>query len=278
MRYQLRKTSNHLFTAACALAAVFVLVIIGSILWTLFAKGFPALMHFSFFTQITPAPGMAGGLANAILGTVIMSGIAIVIATPIGILIATYLAEFSKGKKLGLIIGFANDVLLSAPSIVIGLFIYALMVKTLHHFSALAGCMALMLIALPIIVRTSRDMLEIVPQNLRESALALGAPYATVLKKIILKSVYQGIFTGILLALARILGETAPLLFTSLNNQFTSVSLNKPIASLPVVIFQYAMSPYHDWQGLAWGGALLITLVVCILSIVSKFVLKNELR
>src|SRR3990167_358873 len=276
MRYGFRKSVDVFFTFCCALALAFVFLMIASLLWTLFKNGLPALFHLSFYTQLTPPPGMEGGLANAIVGSLIITLIAIVIATPIGIITATYLSEFARAKRLGKIIRFANDVLLSAPSIVIGLFCYVLFVRPFHHFSALSASIALALIALPIIVRTAEDMLEIVPQTLRESALALGAPYWKMLLKIVFKSVYHGIFTGVLLAIARILGETAPLLFTSLSNQFWSVSLTKPMASLPIVIFEYAMSPYPDWQHLAWGGALLITLMVCALSIVAKFILKNE--
>lgn len=276
MRYRVRKFTDNLFTVCCGLALVFVFTMIGSLLWTLFKKGFPALLHFSFYTQITPPPGMSGGLANAIVGSFIMTLIAVGIATPLGIIIATYLSEFGRAKRLGNIIRFANDVLLSAPSIVIGLFCYVLFVQPFHQFSALSASLALALIALPIIVRTAEDMLEIVPQTLRESALALGAPYWKMLIRIVFKSVYQGLFTGTLLAIARILGETAPLLFTALNNQFWSLSLIKPMASLPIIIFEYAMSPYPNWQNLAWGGALLITLIICVLSIVSKFILKTE--
>ncbi len=276
MRYYFRKQKDRLFTLLCYVALLAVLATIASLLWTLISKGYHGLLHWSFFSKVTPAPGAAGGLRNAIVGTLLMTGLAVVVATPIGIIIATYLSEFSAGKRIAKVIRFVNDVLLSAPSIIIGLFCYSVLVKPFHHFSAFAGSIALAIIALPIIVRTCEDMLEIVPQNLREAALSLGAPYWKMLLKIIMKSVYQGIFTGILLAIARILGETAPLLFTSLNNQFSSFALNKPVASLPVVIYQYAMSPYADWQQLAWAGALLITLSVCILSIVSKLLMKNK--
>lgn len=276
MRYRVRKTTNTVFTLTCLAATGLVLWVLGGLLWTLFSNGLPALFTLSFYTQATPAPGMPGGLGNAILGTLLLTVIGIAVATPLGLLIAIYLSEFSRGKRISKGVRFMNDVLLSAPSIVIGLFCYVLLVRPLEHFSTLAGAIALAFIALPIIVRTAEDMLEIVPPALREAALALGAPYWKVLVRILIKSVYQGIYTGILLAIARVLGETAPLLFTSLNNQFWSAALTKPIASLPIVIFEYAMSPYPDWQRLAWGGALLITLVICGLSVLSKFLLSNE--
>lgn len=278
MHYYLRKLRNHFFTTLCFLALTLILIVIASIVWTLLKLGLPALTHLSFFTEITPAPGMQGGLSNAIYGTLIMSGCAIVIASILGIVIALFLSEFSLGSNFQKILEFINDVLLCTPSIIIGLFVYALLVKPTHHFSGIAGIIALFIIALPIIVRTTCDMLKIVPQHLREAALALGAPYWKMISKIILKSVYHGILTGVLLAFARIIGETAPLLFTSFNNQFANHSLNGPLASLPVVIYQYAMSPYLNWQQLAWGGALFITAIVCIISIISKLVLKNNPR
>lgn len=276
MRYKRRKLANFAFTLACMGATGLVLWVIGGLLWTLFSNGMPALFTVSFYTLPTPAPGMPGGLGNALLGSLLLTVIGILIATPLGLMIAIYLSEFSKGRQIGKAVRFVNDVLLSAPSIVIGLFCYVLLVRPLGHFSVLAGAVSLAFIALPIIVRTAEDMLRIVPQALREAALALGAPYWKMLARIVIKSVYQGIYTGMLLAIARILGETAPLLFTSLNNQFWSANLARPIASLPIVIFEYAMSPYPDWQRLAWGGALLITLVICSLSVLSKFILSNE--
>jgi phosphate transport system permease protein len=276
MRYQSRKFANMSFTGICVLASLLVLGFLLSLLWTLFYNGGPALVHWHFYTAVTPPPGFSGGLANALIGSLIITALAILIATPVGLAIAVYLSEFAKLKRFGRILRFINNVLLSAPSIVIGLFCYLLLVRPLGHFSAWSGSFALAFIALPIIVRTAEDMLKIVPAALREAALALGAPYWKMLFQIVIKSVYQGLFTGILLALARILGETAPLLFTSLNNAFMTISLNKPMASLPIVIYEYAMSPYPNWQTLAWGGALFITLVVCGLSVLSKFLLNRE--
>lgn len=269
MAYARRKLKNLLFIIMCYIALALTLAVIASVLVKLFVSGGSAL-SWNLITKMTPPPGMQGGLLNAIVGTLIMTGIAVIIATPLGLFAAIYLSEFNRGQKFIGVIRFVNDVLLSAPSIIVGLFIYAIVVAPMHHFSAIAGALSIAMIALPIIVRTSEDMLSIVPTSLREAASALGAPYWRVLFKVVLPSIFHGILTGVLLAIARILGETAPLLFTSLNNQFWSLSLNKPMASLPIVIFQYAMSPYPSWQNLAWAGALIITAVIAVLTIISR--------
>ena len=216
---------------------------------------------------MTPPPGSAGGLLNAIFGSVVMTLIATLIGTPTGILAGTFLAEYSRGGKFGEVVRFINDILLSAPSIIVGLFVYEIMVVQMGHFSAWAGAVALAIIVIPVVVRTTEDMLTLVPNALREAASALGAPKWKVIVMISYRAAIQGMVTGVMLAVARIAGETAPLLFTALNNQFWSTNLNAPMANLPVVIFQFAMSPYADWQVLAWGGALLITITVLCLNI-----------
>jgi phosphate transport system permease protein len=245
------------------------------ILFTLFSKGLAAFGP-ALFTQMTPPPGQAGGLANAIFGSVLIVGAAIFIATPIGIMAGIYLAEVGRNNKIAQITRFINDILLSAPSIVIGLFVYALIVANVKHYSGWAGAVALAIIAVPVVVRTTETMLLLVPNSMREAAIALGAPQWRVVLMVTLKSVKGGVITGVLLALARISGETAPLLFTSLNNQFWSTDMNAPMANLPVVIFQFAMSPYEEWQALAWAGALLITLAVLVLNILARSVFRKE--
>jgi phosphate transport system permease protein len=245
------------------------------ILFTLFSKGLAAFGP-ALFTQMTPPPGQDGGLANAIFGSVMIVGAAIFIATPIGIMAGIYLAEIGRNNKLAQITRFINDILLSAPSIVIGLFVYALIVANVKHYSGWAGAVALAIIAVPVVVRTTETMLLLVPNSMREAAIALGAPQWRVVMMVTLKSVKGGVITGVLLALARISGETAPLLFTSLNNQFWSTDMNAPMANLPVVIFQFAMSPYEEWQALAWAGALLITLAVLLLNILARTVFRKE--
>jgi phosphate transport system permease protein len=251
------------------LATAVGLALLGAILWTLFVKGFAGL-SLNVFTKMTPAPGSVGGLRNAIFGSVLMTALGIAMGAPIGILAGTYLAEYSRRNKFSSVVRFVNDVLLSAPSIVIGLFVYTLVVAQVGHFSALSGAIALGIIALPVIVRTTEDMLRLVPKNLREGSAALGAqPWRTV-TSIVYPAARSGLVTGTLLAIARISGETAPLLFTALNNQFWSTDINGPMANLPVVIFLYAMSPYNNWQSLAWSGALLITLFVLVLSVVAR--------
>jgi phosphate transport system permease protein len=239
------------------------------ILGVLFYQGFSGL-SLQVFTEMTPPPGSAGGLLNAILGSLIMTSLAVLIGTPIGILAGTYMAEYGRYDKLTMIVRFINDILLSAPSIVVGLFIYELMVRPMGHFSGIAGAVALAVIVMPVVIRTTEDMLLLVPNPLREAAAALGVPRSLSIRQISYRAARAGIVTGILLAVARVSGETAPLLFTALNNQFYSTNLNAPMASLPVIIFQFALSPYKDWQELAWTGALLITLSVLTLSIVAR--------
>ncbi len=245
------------------------------ILFTLFSKGL-AVFGPALFTQMTPPPGSDGGLANAIFGSLMMVGSAIFIATPIGIMAGIYLAEVGRNNWVAKITRFINDILLSAPSIVIGLFVYTLIVANVKHYSGWAGAVALAIIAVPVVVRTTETMLLLVPNSMREAAVALGAPQWRVVLMVTLKSVQGGVVTGVLLALARISGETAPLLFTSLNNQFWSSDMNAPMANLPVVIFQFAMSPYEEWQRLAWAGALLITLTVLVLNIVARTLFRQK--
>jgi len=244
------------------------------ILGVLFYQGFTSLSP-TLFTQMTPPPGSAGGLANAIYGSVIIVLVATFISTPIGILAGIYLAEFGRGKWVASATRFINDILLSAPSIVIGLFVYTVYVAQVNHFSGWAGSFALALIAIPVVVRTTENMLLLVPNSLREAAVALGAPMWKVIMMVTLKAVRGGVITGVLLAIARMSGETAPLLFTALNNQFWSSNMNAPMANLPVVIFQFALSPYDDWKSLAWAGALLITLTVLIINILARSVFKQ---
>ena len=244
------------------------------ILWVLFANGFSALSP-TLFTQTTPPPGSAGGLANAIFGSVIIVLTATFVSTPIGILAGIYLAEYGKDGWLAQLTRFINDILLSAPSIVIGLFVYTVYVMQVGHFSGWAGSAALALIAVPVVVRTTENMLRLVPASLREAAVALGAPMWKVILRVTLKAVRGGVVTGILLAVARMSGETAPLLFTALNNQFWSTNMDAPMANLPVVIFQFAMSPYEDWKALAWAAALLITLTVLIINILARTVFRQ---
>jgi phosphate transport system permease protein len=227
-------------------------------------------LSLSVFTENTPPPGSAGGLLNAIMGSIVMTILAIIIGTPIGVLAGTYLAEYGRHDKLAMIVRFINDILLSAPSIVIGLFIYEIMVAPMGHFSGYAGSVALAVIVIPVVVRTTEDMLTLVPDTLREAAASIGLPRAHMIVRIAYRAARAGIVTGILLAIARISGETAPLLFTALNNQFFSLDMNAPVPSLPVVIFQFALSPYEEWQKLAWTGALLITVTVLALSIIAR--------
>ena len=245
------------------------LAILGAILWTLVVKGVGG-WSLNLFREMTPAPGSVGGLRNAIFGSVVMTVIGIGLGAPIGILAGTFLAEYGRRSKLSAVVRFVNDVLLSAPSIVIGLFVYTIVVAQMGHFSALAGAIALGIIAMPVIVRTTEDMLRLVPKSLREGSAALGAQPWRTITNIVYPAARSGLVTGALLAVARISGETAPLLFTALNNQFWSTDLNGPMANLPVVIFVFGMSPYDNWQSLAWAGALLITLFVLALSIVAR--------
>lgn len=268
-RYNRRRATNIINLSGSVLATAFGLVWLVWILWTTVSYGIAAL-DLSLFTQSTPAPGGEGGLANAIVGSLIMVGLATLIGTPVGILAGTYLAEFGGKRGIAPVIRFVNDILLSAPSIIIGLFIYELVVIKMRHFSGLAGALALAIILLPVVIRTTEEMLRLVPNTLREAALALGAPRWKVVTFVAYRAAVSGIITGVLLAVARISGETAPLLFTALNNQFWSTDLNSPMANLPVVIFQFAMSPYQEWHQLAWVGALLITASVLVLSIIAR--------
>jgi len=248
------------------------------ILFTLIIKGFGGL-SIALFTQTTPAPGSeGGGLMNAIVGSLLMVGTATLVSTPIGILAGIYLAEYGEESWFAQLTRFVTDIMLSAPSIVIGLFVYALVVVNVRHFSGWAGTLALTLIAIPVVVRTTENMLSLVPVSLREAAFALGAPKWKVSLTIVLKAAQSGVMTGVLLALARVSGETAPLLFTALNNPFFSFDMNAPMANLPVTIFQFAMSPYENWNGLAWGGALLITMAVLTLNILARVVFREKVQ
>jgi phosphate transport system permease protein len=246
------------------------LIVLGAILFELLWQGVPA-WNLAMFTQMTPPPGSKGGLVNAMAGSLAMTVVGVVVGAPIGILAGTYLAEYSGGSKFGQVIQFINDILLSAPSIIVGLFVYEAMVVTMGHFSAWAGGMALAILVVPVVVRTSVDMLMLVPNGLREAAAALGTPKWKIVTMICYRAAMQGMLTGVMLAVARISGETAPLLFTALNNQFWSSNMDAPMANLPVVIFQFALSPYDDWQHLAWGGALLITMTILVLNIAARF-------
>jgi len=264
-----RRRRNRIAQGLSVAATVFGLGWLVMILAVLLWQGFGGI-SLAVFTQMTPPPGSAGGLLNPIVGSLILTGLAVLIGTPLGILAGTYMAEYGRYDRLTSLIRFINDVLLSAPSIVIGLFIYEVMVAPQEHFSALAGAVALAVIVVPVVVRTTEDMLLLVPRELREAAAALGTPQSVVVIRIAYRAARAGMLTGVLLAVARISGETAPLLFTSLNNQFWSLDLNAPMASLPAVIFQFALSPYADWQKLAWTGALIITFAVLALSIVAR--------
>jgi len=274
--YAARKRSNAIMLAISSLALAFGLFWLVWILATLLLEGGNALLRASFYVQMTPPPGSDGGLANAIMGSVAMVAVGTLIGTPIGILAGTYLAEYGKKGWIAGTTRFVNDVLLSAPSIVIGLFVYSVYVAQVRHFSGWAGAVALGLLVIPVVVRTSDDMLRLVPNSLREATVALGCPVWKMILFISYRAARSGIVTGILLAVARISGETAPLLFTALNNQFWSVDMNAPMANLPVVIFQFAMSPYEDWHRLAWGGAALITMAVLGLNILARSMFKKS--
>jgi len=261
-----RRAADVVAFAFASLATAFGLFWLAWILWTTLAQGAAALTP-SLFTQMTPPPGASGGLLNAFYGSAIMILLAVLIGTPVGIAAGTYLAEHGRYTRLAAIVSFINDILLSAPSIVIGLFIYEVLVRSMGHFSGLAGGIALAMILLPIVVRTTEESLRLVPDQMREAGFALGMPRWRVTTRIIYRAAQSAIITGVLLAVARIAGETAPLLFTALNNQFWSASLNEPLANLPVVIFQYAMSPYDEWHTLAWAGAFVLTAFVLILNV-----------
>jgi phosphate transport system permease protein len=267
--YSKRLLRNRIWLGLSVAAAVFGLSWLVLILAVLVAKGVGGL-SLAVFTEMTPPPGGDGGLLNAIVGSLIMTVLAVIFGTPIGILAGTYMAEYGRYDRLTAYVRFINDILLSAPSIIIGLFIYEIMVVPMGHFSGLAGAVALAVIVVPVVVRTTEDMLLLVPGKLREAASALGAPRWFMISRVAYRAARAGIITGILLAIARISGETAPLLFTALNNQFWSTNLNAPMPSLPAVIFQFALSPYADWQRLAWTGALIITFTVLTLSVLAR--------
>ena len=273
-RYNARRRSNAaamgLALAATAFGLGWLVLVLGALLW----KGFSGLSP-TVFTQMTPPPGASGGLLNPIIGSLILTILAVAIGTPIGILAGTYMAEYGRHDRLSSVVRFINDILLSAPSIVVGLFIYEVMVAPMGHFSGLAGGVALAVIVIPVVVRTTEDMLTLVPNSLREAATSIGLPRSMSITRICYRAARAGMVTGVLLAVARISGETAPLLFTALNNQFWSSDLNAPMANLPVVIFQFALSPYPNWQQLAWSGALMITLSILVLSISARVVVSS---
>ena len=271
--YTRRRLVNGFNLTISVLTMLFGLFWLAWLLWTLLANGLQWI-SLDVFTKITPPPGSAGGLVNAIIGTLIMTGVGVLVGTPVGILAGTYLSEFGRASRLASVVRFVSDILLSAPSIIIGVFIYEMVVVRMGHFSGLAGGLALGLIVIPVVLRTTEDMLRLVPDTLREAAAALGAPRWKVITLVVYRAARSGILTGILLSIARISGETAPLLFTALNNQFWSTDLNMPMANLPVVIFQFAMSPYEDWQHLAWAGALLITFTILVINIIARIFLR----
>ena len=274
--YSRRLFINRFNLVMSLVTMAFGLLFLAWILWTLFQAGFHALSP-DLFTKMTPPPGSSGGLLNAIAGSVLMATMGTLIGTPVGILAGIYLAEYGRRGWLAPVTRFINDILLSAPSIVIGLFIYEIYVFRVGHFSAWAGAFALALIVIPVVVRTTENMLKLVPDSLREAAAALGTPQWKMILMVTLRAVKAGIITGVLLAVARISGETAPLLFTALNNQFWTSNFNAPMANLPIVIFQFAMSPYSDWQQLAWAGALLITLAVLLLNVLARTVFRQRI-
>lgn len=275
-RYQRRKFVNGLSTTLSGIAVAIGVAGLVWILATLFIKGLPA-MNWAFFTESTPAPGSeGGGMSNAIVGSLLIVGLTTLVSTPIGILAGIYLAEFGDRSKVASVTRFVTDIMLSAPSIVIGLFVYALFVTTTKHFSGWTGSVALSLIAVPVVVRTTENMLKLVPGSLREAAFALGMPRWRVSLDVCLRAVQGGVITGVLLAVARIAGETAPLLFTALNNQFFTWNMNEPMANLPVTIFNFAMSPYENWQNLAWGASALIAILVLLLNVLARVVFQSR--
>ncbi|MEA2760607.1 MAG: phosphate transport system permease protein [Methylobacteriaceae bacterium] len=273
--YRARRRKNGIVMSLCIAASAFglafLVLIFGALLWNGLAGLTPAV-----FTEMTPPPGAAGGLLNPIMGSLIMAGLGLAIGAPLGMLAGTYMAEYGRYSRLTMVVRFINDILLSAPSIIIGLFIYEVLVVRMGHFSGFAGALALAVIVVPVVVRTTEDMLLLVPGPLREAATALGLPRSYVIIRVAYRAARAGLITGVLLAVARISGETAPLLFTALNNQFFSTNLNAPMASLPAVIFQFALSPYKDWQQLAWTGALIITLAVLALSILARVLARQR--
>lgn len=269
-RYARRRRRSLTVMSLCWAAAALGIGVLLVILGTLVSKGIGGIKP-EVFTEMTPPPGSDGGLLNPIVGSLIMTSLGVAIGTPIGILAGTYMAEYGRYGKLTSVIRFINDILLSAPSIVMGLFVYTVMVAPMGHFSGIAGAVALSVLVIPIVIRTTEDMLLLVPNQLREAAAALGMPRSQVIRRVAYKAARSGMITGVLLAVARVSGETAPLLFTALNNQFWSTNLLAPMASLPVVIFQFALSPYADWQRLAWVGALIITFAVLALSVLARW-------
>lgn len=275
--YRRRRFSDRFLLGLSVVAAGFGLSWLGFILYALISQGLSSI-SWKLFTQLTPPPGEDGGLSNAIVGSVIMSSLAVVAGTPLGVLAGTYLAEYGRYGRMAFFVRFINDILLSAPSIVTGLFIYTLLVPTMGHFSGFAGVASLMVIVIPVVVRTTENMLLLVPNGLREAAAALGAPRSSVIRAVTWRAARAGIVTGVLLAIARVSGETAPLLLTALGNSGPSTNLNAPMASLPVVIFNFAMSPYEDWHRLAWEGALLITATVLTLSIIARILETSSKR
>jgi len=276
--YFKRKLKDRLAMLLAVAAAVFGLFWLVWILWVTVSKGM-ANFGPDLFTMMTPPPDERGGLLNAFFGSAVISALAIALGTPIGVLAGTFLAEYANHTRLGTAIRFINDILLSAPSIVLGLFVYALVVVPMGHFSAFAGAIALAFIALPVIVRTTDEMLRLVPTQMREAALSLGVPQWKVTLQVLYRAALPGIVTGVLLALARISGETAPLLFTAYNNQFWSSDLNAPMANVPMVIFQYAMSPYDSWNSIAWAGAFVVTIFVLLLGLTARAILlRNKVR
>ena len=271
-RRAFRKAKNGAFLVLSLIATLIGLACLAAILWTLITRGVSGMSR-QVFTQMTPPPGGEGGLLNALYGSAVMTLLGILIGAPVGVLAGTYLAEYGRDSRLSIAVRFINDVLLSAPSIIIGLFIYEIVVVPMGHFSAIAGSMALAILAIPVTLRTTEDMLNLVPPGMKDASAALGAyPWRTVVS-VLYPAARSGIVTGLLLAVARISGETAPLLFTALNNQFWSTHLNAPMANLPVVIFQFALSPYKEWQHLAWAGALVITLGILVLSVSARIIL-----
>ncbi|MDA3921654.1 MAG: phosphate ABC transporter permease PstA [Salinisphaera sp.] len=272
-RYQKRKLINRFNMGASVATTLFGLFWLVWLLWTLIING-AGHIDLAVFTQPTPAPGNSGGLSNAIVGSLIVTGVGTLIGAPIGIFAGTYLAEYGRGHKIASVVRFFNDVLLSAPSIILGLFVYEIVVVSMGHFSALAGGIALSLIVIPLTLRITENMMRLVSDQMREAAAALGIPRWLVITRIVYRAALSGIITGVILGIARISGETAPLLFTALNNQFSSYDLFAPIANLPMVIFQYALSPYEDWHHLAWVGAFLITFAILALNILARVVLR----
>jgi phosphate transport system permease protein len=271
----MRRVGNAIALTLATAATLFGLVWLFWILWTTLSNGAAAFGP-KLFTQMTPPPGEDGGLLNAFYGSFVMTALAVAIGTPIGIAAGAYLSEFARRSRLGTAIRFVNDILLSAPSIVVGLFIYEVVVRPMGHFSALAGGLALAFILLPVVVKTTDEMLQLVPNAVREAALSLGLPQWKVVSQIVLRASRAGIVTGVLLGIARISGETAPLLFTALNNQYWTTKLTEPMANVPVVIFQYAMSPYDSWHALAWAGAFIVTLFVLVLSILARTLVSRK--